>query len=186
MRQGLLWAVTIACAFAAAPQARSAPSPSAARAERLRTVLATLGQAEQAVRSDLPSEARALYAQAEALAQALGEPNLPLARAIDGLADLDRAEGLLDDAARRYARAASMWPVLLGDGQPRLATTLHNLGAVYLAQGRLDEADRAFSQALSIWEETLGSGSAEAEQARQARERVQRSARSALPLDGQP
>ena len=84
------------------------------------------------------------------------------------MADLDRNEERLDDAAAGYRRSAAMWPVLLGEGQPREATTLHNLGSVCLEQGRLDEAEPLLLRALSIWEARLGERSPEAANTRTA------------------
>jgi len=92
--------------------------------------------------------------------------NVLLARAIDGLADVRRAQERWTEAEGLYLRSAEMWERLLGPDQPRLATTLHNLGVVYLHQGKTQDAERALHRALSLWETALGEGSIEAENTR--------------------
>ena len=75
-----------------------------------------------------------------------------LARALDGLADVRRAQQDWSEAEGLYLRSAAMWESLLGPDQPRLATTLHNLGVVYLRQDKASEAEVALQRALALWE----------------------------------
>jgi tetratricopeptide (TPR) repeat protein len=127
--------------------------------ERLRR---TLGEADRERDSGHLERAAALYRRARDEASGLGKANLPLARALDGLADVHRLSGRPTESAPLYLRSAAMWESLLGGDQPRLATTLHNLGLVYLAQGRSDLAAPRLRRALEIWGSTLGADSPQA------------------------
>jgi len=127
-----------------------------------------LHAAERQVEEGRFEEAGKLFRQVIDGATSLGDPNLPLARAVDGLADVQRLSGRLDEAAGLYLRSSRMWEALLGKRQPRLATTLHNLGLVYVAQGHPDRATPPLRRALAIWEATLGAGSAQAANTRRA------------------
>jgi tetratricopeptide (TPR) repeat protein len=97
-----------------------------------------------------------------------GDEGLPVARAVDGLADIFREQGRLEEAAGLYERSSAMWERLLGPLQPRLAVTEHNLGAVYLAMGDSRRAESRFLRALAIWEEVYGERSPQAENSRRA------------------
>jgi tetratricopeptide (TPR) repeat protein len=94
------------------------------------------------------------------------QANVLLARALDGLADVRRAQQNWSEAEGLYLRSAEMWESLLGPDQPRLATTLHNLGVVYLHQDKAREAEVALQRALALWERALGQDSIEAENTR--------------------
>ena len=133
--------------------------------ERLR---ASLHEAQRGVEDGRYEEAGTLFRQALDEATRLGDPNLPLARAIDGLADVQRLTGRLDEAADLYLRSSRMWETLLGQQQPRLATTLHNLAMVYVALGQPDRATPQLRRALAIWEATLGASSPQAANTRRA------------------
>jgi tetratricopeptide (TPR) repeat protein len=142
--------------------------------EVVREVRRLLDAAAEARRAGDPGTARGLYESAAHGAEALGVPNLLLARAVDGLADLDREAGARDRAESGYLRSAAMWETLLGSEQPRLATTLHNLGALRLEIGRLDEAESALERALGIWRRSLGEDSPEAANTRAALDALRR------------
>jgi tetratricopeptide (TPR) repeat protein len=137
--------------------------------ERLRETLAEadrerdLGRLERAGR---------LYRDVRRASAALGDVNLPLARALDGLADVHRLSGRPDEAARDYLRSIELWESLLGPRQPRVAASLHNLGVVRLEQGRPDRAAVDLRRALAIWEATLGAISPEACNTRRLLERI--------------
>jgi tetratricopeptide (TPR) repeat protein len=140
----------------------AAPTASRERSRVLERLRADLRRAEEALGGGRLDAAAALYSGVAEEALALGRPNLPLARAIDGLADVRRLEGRLPDAAALYAESAALWPDLLGERQPRLATTLHNLGAVHLELGRPGDAAGPLRRALAIFEESFGPGSPQA------------------------
>ena len=129
---------------------------------------ATLHDAERGLEEGRLEEAGKLFRQVADEATGPGRPNLTLARAIDGLADVQRLSGRLDEAADLYVRSSRMWVSLLGERQPRLATTLHNLAMVYVAQGDPDRATPQLRRALAIWEATLGAGSPQAANTRRA------------------
>ena len=133
--------------------------------ERLR---ATLNAAQRGLVDGRYEEAGKLFRQVAREATGMSEPNLPLARAIDGLADVQRLSGRLDEAAGLYLRSSRMWESRLGERQPRLATTLHNLAMVYVAQGDPDRATPQLRRALEIWEATLGASSPQAANTRRA------------------
>jgi tetratricopeptide (TPR) repeat protein len=139
--------------------------------ERLRS---TLGEADRALSDGRLARAEELYSSAGDAASKLGPSNLPLARALDGLADVHRLAGRPARAAELYLRALEIWEPLLGPRQPRLATTLYNLGAVYVALERPDLAAQHLRRAIEIWEATLGPQSAEALNARRAYLRLER------------
>jgi hypothetical protein len=101
-----------------------APTLSDSRGAGLERVRKTLSEAQEELDERHLERAAALYRQAGDEASALGDPSLPLARALDGLADVHRLAGRPADAADLYLRSAAMWETLLGDRQPRLATTL--------------------------------------------------------------
>jgi len=124
--------------------------------------------AEEAVRQERLDDAERRYREVIEQAAGAADEGLPVARAIDGLADLCRDRGRLSEAALLYERSAAMWERLLGPGQPRLAVTQHNLGAVYLSMGKLQQAEERFLGALAIWEEVYGRDSPQAENSRRA------------------
>ena len=142
------------------------------RGQELERVRSSLRRAEQAVAEARYGQAAELYLQVRA--GAASSPNLPLARALDGLADVRRLQGRLAEAAGLYREAAGLWASLLGPRQPRLAITLHNLGAVQLARGRPELARPQLERALEIWAAAYGAGSTQAEQTRRILEKAQR------------
>jgi tetratricopeptide (TPR) repeat protein len=137
-----------------------------------------LNEAERELDDGHLVRAAALYRQAGDDAAGLGTANLPLARALDGLADVHRLAGRPADAAALYLRSAAMWETLLGSRQPRLAITLHNLGIVYLAQDRPDLAAPHLRRAVAIWEATLGPASPQALETGRALRRIEAPART--------
>jgi len=139
-----------------------APAAAESRGGTLERLRATLSEAQKELDSGHLARAAELYRQARDEASGLGGDSLPLARALDGLADVHRLAGRPADAAELYLRSAAMWESLLGKRQPRLATTLHNLGVVYVEQGRPDLAGPPLRRALEIWEATLGPASPQA------------------------
>lgn len=142
------------------------------RGSDVKAVRSLLDDAESALADRRLDEAAALFRRAADIAQERGNRNLPLARAVDGLADVNRLQRRFAEAEKLYLRSMEMWIVLLGEEQPRLATTLHNLGAVYIELGRPAEAEPHLSRALTIWEATLGPDSPEATNTRRALARL--------------
>jgi tetratricopeptide (TPR) repeat protein len=149
------------------------PAAAESRGGTLERLRATLGEAQRELDSGQLARAAELYRQARDEASSLGGDSLPLARALDGLADVHRLAGRPADAAALYLRSAAMWESLLGERQPRLATTLHNLGIVYLEQGRADLAGPHLRRALEIWEATLGPASPQARETSRTLLRIQ-------------
>ena len=118
-----------------------------------------LTSATEAVQSDDPERAAELYKLVMLETEGWDGPNLLLARAVDGLADVERDQGRVDRAEALYLRAIPMWEQLLGHDQPRLAITLNNLAAIYVDQGRPDEAEPPLRRALDIWVARFGADS---------------------------
>jgi tetratricopeptide (TPR) repeat protein len=169
------WAATVLALFALS----GVPTDAESRGGTLERLRATLNEAERERDDGHLARAAVLYRRAGEEASGLGGANLPLARALDGLADVHRLAGRPADAAELYVRSAAMWETLLGGRQPRLAITLHNLGIVYLAQERGDLAAPHLHRALEIWEATLGPASAQAQETGRALRRVEAQTRSA-------
>lgn len=148
------------------------PAPALAsageRAETVRLLRSRLEEGERALRSSRLDEAETFFREALERAADLNEPNLLLARAVDGLADLHRLRGRHAEAETLYLRSVAMWERLLGERQPRLATSLHNLGVVLIEQDKTEPAERTLTRALAIWEATLGADSPEARNTRRA------------------
>jgi tetratricopeptide (TPR) repeat protein len=162
-------AVAVALVWLALVGPATAASARGPLTERLRETLAEadrerdLGRLERADR---------LYREVRRASSALGDVNLPLARALDGLADVHRLSGRPDEAARDYLRSIELWESLLGPRQPRVAASLHNLAVARLEQGRPDLAAVDLRRALGIWEATLGASSPEACNTRRLLERI--------------
>jgi len=142
------------------------------RGADVKVVRSLLDEAESALADRRLDEAAALFRHAADVAQNRSNSNLPLARAVDGMADVNRLQRRFAEAEKLYLRSMEMWIVLLGENQPRLATTLHNLGAVYIELGRPAEAGPHLSRALAIWDATLGPDSPEATNTRRALARL--------------
>ena len=160
----LPWGVSLRVALATtvllAVTGTSAPAETRGRTvEGLRSGLAL---AERELQAGRLSHAATLYDEARVQALRLGSPNLPLARALDGLADVHRLENRPERAAELYLRSIEIWETIFGPRQPRLATSLHNLGVVCLALDRPDLARTHWLRALEIWEASLGHDSPEA------------------------
>lgn len=168
------WVVSLVCLLAFQAVFADLPRASRSRAARMDLWRTQLAEAERAVAEGREREAEALYREVIEQAAGTRDPGLLAARALDGLADLCRREDRLDEARELYSRSAGMWERLLGPRQPRLAVTLHNLGVVETARGEYVAADEHLLRALSIWEEAYGADSAQAENTRRARRRLQR------------
>lgn len=170
------WATTLLALLALG----GVPTDAGSRGGTLERLRATLNEAERELDDGHLARAATLYRRAGEEASGLGGANLPLARALDGLADVHRLAGRPADAAELYVRSAAMWETLLGERQPRLAITLHNLGIVYLAQERGDLAAPYLRRALQIWEATLGPASPQALETGRALRRVEAQRRSSV------
>jgi tetratricopeptide (TPR) repeat protein len=144
------------------------PRHSRSRAEQQDAWRAQIRIAEEAVRQERQDEAESAFLDLIEQAANANDEGLLVARAVDGLGDLYRAQGRLPEAARLYERSASMWERLLGPRQPRLAVTYHNLGAVYLSMGDSQSAENRFVRALAIWEAVYGADSSQAGNSRRA------------------
>ena len=157
------------------------PALAESRKERTERLRAELRAAEQAADDSDGSEADNRYRNVIDELEGSGQLDLLLARAVDGLADIERRRGRLPEAEQLYLRSSVLWEELLGPDQPRLAITLHNLGMLYVEQARDREAEEFLGRALEIWEARYGADSAQARNTRRAYSRVRlRSSRSGL------
>jgi tetratricopeptide (TPR) repeat protein len=142
------------------------------RGPDVKRVRSLLDEAEAALAGRRLEDAAGLFQRALDIATTRRHPNLPLARAIDGLADVHRLQRRFVEAEKLYLRSVEMWAELLGEKQPRLAVTLHNLGVVCIELGRPADAEPHLGRALAIWEATLGPESPEALNTRRALARL--------------
>jgi Tfp pilus assembly protein PilF len=174
---------SLVCALIAfgALHAQYLPPQSRDRAERNDAWREQIRLAEEAMRQKRPADAESAFRKVIEQAGAAVDEGLPVARAVDGLADLCREQGRLSEAALLYERSASMWEQLLGPMQPRLAITSHNLGTVYLSLGEFERAENRLRKALAIWEQMYGADSPQAENSRRALRAVAR--QSGSPQD---
>jgi len=74
-----------------------------------------------------------------------------LASTLNGLGELARAAGRLDEAAERYERALALCREM--DDRRCIAGIEHNLGHVALRRGRYDEARARFAASLAVYAE---------------------------------
>jgi tetratricopeptide (TPR) repeat protein len=131
-----------------------------------------LSRAEAAAKAGKSAEATALFQETIETATRLNQTTLLLARALDGLAELEFAAGRLPEAESLYLRSIPLWRKLLGADQPRLAISLHNLGVLHLDQQRYEPARVELTEALAIWVKVYGSDSAQAQNTRRAYQRA--------------
>lgn len=161
-------ATLILCSLLAAPLSAGTSTD---RGRQLLELSDRLERAETAVDEDELERAAELYVEALSAAEELGG-SLHLARSIDGLADVRRMQGRLDEATPLYERSIPLWAKLLGPDQPRQAVSEHNLGTIYLAQGRLDSAEPVLGHALATFERSFGPDSSQAANTRRAYQKV--------------
>jgi len=176
MRRVLPWLLLLGgwTAVVADPLPVLSPA-SRVRAERVQRWRSALDAAESARTADRPAEAKAIYREllAEADADAPPPPAMLLARAVDGLADVERVAGSLAEAATLYERALPLWRRVLGPDQPRVATTLQNLAMVRLELGDTAQAAAALREALAIWDGWSDAPAAEVGAARALLDRIE-------------
>jgi len=150
------------------------PPGSEERAERYTVWRVEVAKGEQALAEGRRPEAESAFVSVIEGSRAIDDTSMLLARALDGLGDLRRAEERWSDAERMYLEAAGLWEKYLGPEQPRLAITLHNLGVVHIGQGRYEEACATLGRALAILERALGPDTAQAAATRTALEAAAR------------
>jgi tetratricopeptide (TPR) repeat protein len=145
------------------------------RALRLGIVLVCCGAASASISTALPATARAddlaalnerigLLYRAGRYREAIppaenalalterGSDQRALARSLQGLADLYRAQARQVEAEQHYKRALGIRTRELGPDHPAVAQTLNGLADLYRAQGRFEEAEPHYQRALSIRE----------------------------------
>lgn len=148
------WTCLVASLLLVAALGHAAP-----RGADVTRIRGDLASATEALRGDRLDRAAELYRTVITETEAWNRPNLLLARAVDGLADVNREQGRYARAETLYLRAIPLWEQLLGADQPRLATTLNNLAAIYVDQGRLEEAEPRLRRARDIWTASFGADS---------------------------
>jgi len=149
-------------AHAVNPEARGLTVESAA------DLRSRLRNAEAAVTAGRTAEAAALFNDTIDDAVRLNQRGLLLARALDGLAELEFASQRLSEAESLYLRSIPLFRELLGPDQPRLAISLHNLGVLHLEQQRFEQAAHELKEALAIWVKVYGIESPQAQNTRRA------------------
>ena len=98
---------------------------------------------------DYPRAER-FFTRALAKANELGPKERGIA--LNGLGELYRRQGRLDDAERTLLRAVEVKEQGLGPNHPDVATSLANLGLLYVANGRELDAAPLLERALAIQE----------------------------------
>lgn len=114
----------------------------------------------------LYDEAKPLLEKALDLRQAEpGDSSLELAESLHSSAQLDEAEGRVDQALAAYSHALEIRRAALDRGDPevapQVAATLNGLGRVQELQGEFAAAEASQRRALEIQEKVLGKGHAE-------------------------
>jgi tetratricopeptide (TPR) repeat protein len=154
------------------------PEASGLTVETATDLRSRLSSAEAAVKSGRTAEAAALFNDAIDDAIRLNQRGLLLARALDGLAELEFTAKRLSEAESLYLRSIPLFRELLGPDQPRLAVSLHNLGVLHLEQQRYEPAANELKEALDIWVKLYGSESSQARNTRRAFQRTSSGASS--------
>jgi tetratricopeptide (TPR) repeat protein len=129
--------------------------------------LAEQPEVEAAVRLTIGNAYRALglYPAAEphlrqALAlrrECLGEHHPEVAKSLNDLAVLRRAEGDYDEAEALCREALTMRRALRGDEHLDVAESLYQLAGLLQAKGEYDASEELFREALAVYEPLLGS-----------------------------
>ena len=84
------------------------------------------------------------------------EDHPTVAKDLNNLAALYRAQGRYAEAERLQRRDLAISEKALGPEHPRVATSLNNLAALYEAQGRTAEAEPLYRRTLAIVEQAFG------------------------------
>jgi tetratricopeptide (TPR) repeat protein len=100
--------------------------------------------------------AAARYELALREAESFGANDLRLARTLNNLAEVYRAQGRFDAAEPLYGRALGIRENTLGPDDLDLGVSLNNVAALYQDQGRFTEAEPLYRRALGIRENALG------------------------------
>ena len=124
------------------------------------------------------AEAEKQFAAAIEAAEGFGPEDPRLAESLNGLGEVNRAQGKFDDAERAHKRALAIREKAQGPGHPDVAQSLNNLAVVYQAQGKTAEVESLRKRALAIeegvaaqarrWQSYLAAGNASYQQGRYA------------------
>jgi CHAT domain-containing protein/tetratricopeptide (TPR) repeat protein len=103
------------------------------------------------------SDAILIAQRALALAEHIyGPSHLEVAKVLNGLAELHRAQGQYAEAEPVYARSLSIAEGVLGHEHPIVGLILSNLASLFQAQGRFAEADSLYQRSIAIQAASLG------------------------------
>lgn len=102
-------------------------------------------------------EAQRRYEIVLEIRERAGDPNaLPVANALNNLANVFMDQGRPREAAPHYARAAAIAEKLFGPEHLMVGAFINNLGNAHTRQGHYDEAWPLYERALQIFERTYG------------------------------
>ncbi len=130
------------------------PAHASAQGGPWKTYMATGAKAYQL--GNYP-EAEKQFAAALKEAEGFVPQDSRLARSLNNLAAVYRAQGKYGKAEPLLKRALANDEKALGPDHTDVATDLNNLALVYQAQGKSAEAEPPYKRALAIWEKALGS-----------------------------
>ena len=88
--------------------------------------------------------------------KALGPDHPDVAKILNNLAELYRAQGRYEEAEPLYERSRAIAEKALGPDHPAVGTSLNNLAELYRAQGRYEEAEPFLKRALVLNKKALG------------------------------
>lgn len=78
-------------------------------------------------------------------------PHADLARTLDNLALMLKAQGLNAPAKENHRNALLIWEEVCGPGSPEVARCLTHLASLYLSEKRYDEAEPLLLRAVAEW-----------------------------------
>ncbi len=96
------------------------------------------------------AEARRQFAASLGVATRLGADSPYLAQSLNGLAEVHRAQGNLDDAERLHRGALAIREKTLEPDHPAVAQSQYNLAEVLRAQGKLAAAETLYERARAV------------------------------------
>jgi len=86
----------------------------------------------------------------------LGPTHPDVARDLNNLAELYRAQGKYADAEPLYQRALRIVEAALGPAHPHVVTSLNNLALLYSTQGKYAEAEPLYQRSFWTLHNSLG------------------------------
>ena len=102
------------------------------------------------------AEAEKQFEAALKEAEAFGPDDVRLAKSLNELGLVYKAQGRYADAEPLYERSLAILEKALGPEHLNVAASLNNLAGLYSTQGRYADAKPLYERSLAIWETALG------------------------------